>query len=277
MNLHEPFSHHRRLAGAMHSGITGSVLSATAIAVSLASTGITMYSQQQQASNAERIASYNAAIERQNAEINARVAIQQSQWQQQSAHAQYQAQQNNAIELDNRARAVEAQGREQARRTREENERALARQRGQFAKSGVVNEGTPLAVMAESAGHLELAVQDSAYQTDMESRAIGRKAELERYQSGFSLFDESVAKYQEAATRGGHTIAYNQAALNKSSAYSQAQGIRMQSYGTLLSGISSVAQQGASAWSKIPQSPTTYTSGPGPMKSYVEVRRAQRA
>ncbi|CAN5773594.1 hypothetical protein BH09VER1_BH09VER1_46290 [soil metagenome] len=219
-------------------------LAAVSLAATAASTGIAYYGQQQQASNAQAIANYNAAAQRQNADIQARLAQQQSTWNQQAQMAQYQAQQNNATTLDNQARAVEAQGREQVDRLRVQQERLLATQRAHYAKAGVVNEGSPLAVLADTAKTTELGIQDAAYQTELESRQWQQKAADERFQSGFSLMDASIEKYKQSSIAIGQQIAYRDADLTKMQGTAQAQGYQTAAGATLLSGAASMAKTG---------------------------------
>ncbi len=216
-------------------------MTVTSIAASAASTGISMYSQQEQAKTASAIADYNYDIERQNAEVQAKMAQQQALWRQQAAQVQYQLDQNNAQYMDQQARAVQMQAEEKARRVREEGERTLAKQRAQYAASGVVNEGTPLAVLSESAGLIELNAQDAIYEGDVQSRDWLRKAEEARYQSKFSLFDQQAAGYEAAAAKAGKVISLQTAELNRAAGKAQAEGYRISSYGTLLGGVSDIA------------------------------------
>lgn len=233
------------------SSTTAAVIStAVSLAATAVSTGLSFYGQQQQAKNASAIANYNYEMQRRNAEVNARMAQQQAQWNQQSAMAQYQAQQNNALALEQQARATEAQGREQARRMREEQDALLARQRAAYGASGVVNEGTPLVVLADTARKTELDIQDKAYQTELESRQWLRKAEDERFQSGFSLMDAQLAEYEGAAANIGKQMAYRQADLSRMSGMATAQGYRNQSYATLISGAADMAGQSANYFYK---------------------------
>ena len=209
--------------------------------------------------------------------MNAKIAAQQSQWQQAAfansqataarnaaqaglvAQANANAANQNAAILADQGRATEAQAREQARRTREESDKVLAMQRARYAKSGVVNEGTPLAVMAETAGLLELGVQDAAYEADMTGRAYDRRSELAKFEGrqalyegqlegvdaretiNQSIFDAGVAQYEAAANQAGIAIGLNQARVEKMSGMSTAQGYRNASYGTLLSGAGDIA------------------------------------
>jgi len=214
--------------------LIGAGISAVVTAVG---TGISFYGQQQAAKSQAAIANYNFAIEKQNAEINAKSASIQAQWRSQTAAAERQNQLNNAAALEAQARAVEAQGREETNRRRDENELRMARMRSGYAKSGVTTEGTPLITMAESSALLELSVQDGAFQTEMEARAYDRKAAGERYQAGYSLFDQQVADYESAAAAAGRKISMDEARGNLVSARASAQATSISSYGTLLSGI----------------------------------------
>ncbi len=223
-----------------------------ALAASAVGTGISYYGQQQQAENAQAIANYNAAIQQQNAQVQARLAQQQSTWQQQAQMAQYQAQQNNAVTLQNQAQAVEAQGREQADRERERQAQLLATQRAHFAKAGVVNEGSPLAVLADTAKTTELGIQDMAYQTELESRQWQQKAADERFQAGFSLMDASLERYKQSSIAIGQQIAYREADLTKMQGAAQAEGYRTAAGATLLSGAASMAQTGFDDYYRLP-------------------------
>lgn len=213
--------------------ISAAVISA---ATAAAGTGLEMYSQQQQADNATAMANYNYQLQQRNAEISSKIAAQQSQWQQQALANNAITQQNNATALEQQGRAAEAQARAEADRKRMENERLLASQRARYGKAGVVNEGTPLAVMAETAGLLELGVQDAHYQADMTGRAYDRQAELARLDAKNSLFDEGVAKYQGAAQQAGIAIDLSKAEVDRVAGLNTAQGYRTASYGTLISG-----------------------------------------
>ncbi len=216
--------------------LIGAGISVVATAIG---TGISVYGQQQAVKSQEAVANYNYAIEKQNAEINAKSAKIQAQWRSQTAVAERQNQLNNAAALEAQARAVEVQGREAINRQRDDNELRMARMRSGYAKSGVTTEGSPLATMSESSALLELSVQDSAFQTEMEARAYDRKAAGERYQAGYSLFDQQVADYEAAAASAGRQIDLDTAKGNLASARTNAQAANISSYGTLLSGVGS--------------------------------------
>ena len=148
-------------------------LSVTAMGATAVGTGVQMYGQRQQAKTAQRTAERNAKI-----------------------------QENQALQL-------EMDARENARRLREENKRKLKTQRSRYAAAGVINEGTPLEVMAETAGLLEL-----------DALEIGRQA-----------------KAKATAQRAG-------AVSSRISGYDQSRALKIASAGTLLSGATSIAGMG---------------------------------
>jgi hypothetical protein len=205
-------------------------LVATAAIGSLASAGIAYYGQQQQAQAADRMAQYNYAVQKQQMEMQARM-------QSIAADQQYQAQMQNAQIAQNDATRVEQEARERAKRMRSENERLLGEQRSRFGKAGVTSEGTPLAVMAESAGLMEMAVSDELYKADMERTAFYRKADVEKWQAGYSMIDKAAADYNQASARYRATPILMEG-------QNTATALRTNSYGSLISGVSDAARIG---------------------------------
>lgn len=208
----------------------GAEIAAVAILGSLASAGMAFYGQQQQADAANRLGQYNYSIQRQQMEMQARM-------QSIAADQQYQAGMQNAKTLENEGLRVEQEARERARRMREENERISGAQRARFGKAGVVMEGTPLAVMAESAGLMELAVADEMYKANLERGGFYRKAEVEKWQANYSLIDKAAADYNAM------TSSYRAQPLLMEG-QNTANALRVNSYGSLLSGTSNAAQIG---------------------------------
>ena len=211
-------------------GTTTAVVSGIAIAASLASAGMAYYGQQQQAQAADRMAQYNYAVQKQQMEMQARM-------QSIAADQQYQAGMQNAQIAQNDATRVEQEARERAKRMRAENERLLGEQRARFGKAGVTSEGTPLAVMAESAGLMEMAVSDELYKADMERTAFNRKADVERWQTEYSLIDKAAADYNFASARFRATPILLEG-------QNTATALRTNSYGSLISGVSDAARIG---------------------------------
>ena len=211
-------------------GTTTAVVSGIAIAASLASAGMAYYGQQQQAQAADRMAQYNYAVQKQQMEMQARM-------QSIAADQQYQAGMQNAQIAQNDATRVEQEARERAKRMRAENERLMGEQRARFGKAGVTSEGTPLAVMAESAGLMEMAVSDELYKADMERTAFNRKADVEKWQAGYSMIDKAAADYNQASARYRATPILMEG-------QNTATALRTNSYGSLISGVSDAARIG---------------------------------
>jgi hypothetical protein len=239
-------------------GATALVLGGTALFASLASAGMSFYGQQQQAAAAQRMANYNFAVAQQQAQLQSKVAqyqselsYRQAEMSSRAAQMQQQAQLSNAAQFDQQAQRVEGEARERARRMRTENERLLGSQRARYGKSGVATAGSPLMVMAETAGLMELGVADELYKADLERTAFFRKGEMERFQSGFSVLDQAAAQYEMAAARfqgqaakQGYALAINSARGERMAGYNTANALRVGSYGSLLEGAGNVANMG---------------------------------
>lgn len=116
----------------------------TAVALVAVGTGVSVYGQVTAASQARSIGKYNAKV------------------------------------AENQAKQVEMDAAESIRRKRKENKRLLATQRGRYAKAGVVMEGTPLELLAESAGNLELEVLDYNRQAQLEQQNLRAQGAMDR-------------------------------------------------------------------------------------------------
>lgn len=122
------------------------------LALLAASTATTIYTQQAQAKSQEQAANYNNALAQRDAALREREAAEASQ------------------------------------RQRIENRRHLARIRLSLANSGTLTTtGTPLAIIGETAGNLELGIRDAKRRTDMESAAM-------RQQGIMGLWEASQAQ-----------------------------------------------------------------------------------
>jgi hypothetical protein len=116
----------------------------TAIAVSVAATGVAVYGQVQQAQTAKAMGAYNAKL------------------------------------AENQALQAEMDAAENTRRKRMENRRMLATQRSRLAKAGVLEAGTPLEVMAETAGNLELETLDYARSVRMQATGLRAQGAMDK-------------------------------------------------------------------------------------------------
>jgi hypothetical protein len=202
-------------------------LAIAAAVSSLASAGMAYYGQQQQAAAAQRMAEYNYATQKAQMEMQNQMAAQQAQ-------AQAGIFNYNAQIAQNEATRVEQEARERARRMREENDRALGLQRAQYGKSGVTSAGSPLMVMAETAGLGELAVSDELYKADSQRSGLYQQAALEQFKGRMAQFE--AGGYQWNAANAG---AFNKPLLMAGN--NEAAALRMSSYGSLISGFGSAA------------------------------------
>lgn len=150
-------------------------LTSIAIAATAVGTGLSVYGQLQQASNAKALGQYNAKL------------------------------------AEEQAKQTEMDARETLRRKRQENKKFSSRQRGAYARAGVLNEGTPLEVMAETAGTLELQALD--YAREQKQQAVNLRA---------------------------------QGAMDRAAGSMQARAAQIQAGASLLQGAGSVASMGAS-------------------------------
>ncbi len=138
----------------------------TAVAVSAIATGIGTYvsvqGQRQAADAAKKTADYNAQVQRTQAGQEMEVA------------------------------------KENARRKARENARMLGRQRALVAQSGLVMEGTPLAILGETATILQRDIMDMGYEAQMRSRSLQAGASMSLWEGK----NQSKAMKTQALTTG---------------------------------------------------------------------------
>lgn len=214
----------------MAPAVAASVAAYAAIAAtvtSVAAAGLSFYGQQQQAAAAQRMAQYNYATQKAQMEMQNQMAAQ-------SAEAQARVFGYNAQIQQNEALRAEQEGRERARRMREENERMLGVQRARYGKSGVTSAGSPLMVMADTAGLGELAVADELYKADAQRSGLYQSAALEQFKGRMARF-EGAGYSWNAANAGAFARPSLMAGMNEASA------LRMGSYGSLISGVGGAA------------------------------------
>jgi hypothetical protein len=137
-----------------------------AMAISAVATGVGTYvsvqGQRQAAKAAEQTAEYNAQVQRTQAAQEMEVA------------------------------------KENARRKARENARLLGRQRALVAQSGLVMEGTPLAILGESATVLQRDIMDIGYEAQMRSRTLQAGASMSLWEGK----QQSSAMKTQALTTG---------------------------------------------------------------------------
>ena len=88
----------------------------------------------------------------------------------------------NAKLARNEAIAKEQQSHAESLQMRKDKERLTASQRARYAKSGaLMTEGTPLLVMAEQAGMMELDILNAHRNRSLEAQALRSQAKLDKY------------------------------------------------------------------------------------------------
>lgn len=106
----------------------------------------------------------------------------------------------NAAKLRNDAMRKEAIGRLNMKRQRVMDRRYLSSMKAKFAAAGVQLQGTPLAVLGDTAGQLEADVADIAFQANAQADALHQSASL-------TLAEGKAAS--RAATLDGAAAAFN--------------------------------------------------------------------
>jgi hypothetical protein len=248
-------------------------LTTVSVLATAAGTGIAMYSASEQSRSQAAIAEYNRMANEQNAawqRMAAERAAQADQFNAQMAmfNAQAQADQanmNNILiqqqsqQLRAQADAEDRQAREQADRIRKEKDRVLGLQRAQYAKAGVTTEGSPLAVLADTASIFEMQVADTRLLANLSSEKKRYEAEMNSLIGEFNLnqglFESSMnmkaaqlsladAKFAEQAAGAGYRINMRQAAIEQMSGNATARATALGGYTALASGIGSMANTG---------------------------------
>jgi len=102
--------------------------------------------------------------------------------QRQQAKAATAAAEFNAKVQENEAIRVQQESAEQTKRTRIANKRLSGRQRAQIGKAGVIESGSPLELMAETAGELELGVLDGIRTAQARQEQLRSQAGLTRFE-----------------------------------------------------------------------------------------------
>ncbi len=96
-------------------------------------------------------------------------------------------------------------------------------------------------VLADTAGKLELAVQDSKWTADAKANQYRDAAKMERYQTNFDRADILVSDYEAQLAKMGQQLNMDQAFFERSAGYAQSSATKTAAYGTLISGVSSMA------------------------------------
>jgi len=249
---------------------------AVAATAAVASAGVSIYSANEQSQAQAAMAEYNRMAAEQNAswqrlageraaqaeQFNAQIAGFNADAQAQQAQMNRQMLGQQSDQLRAQATAQDAQARDQANRIRAEKDRILGLQRSQFAAGGVTPEGSPLAVLADTANLYEMQVNDTKLLANLETNKKRREAGLNDIIGDFNFDADTFAsvmsskaaklslddaKFAEEAAGAGYRINLRQADIEQRAGMSQSRGTLMAGYGSALSNISQAGYYGSQA------------------------------
>jgi hypothetical protein len=290
-------------------------LAIASVVATAASTGVAMYSASEQSKSQAAIAEYNRLQNEQNAAwqrmaseraaqadqynsqlsmFNAQAQAQQGEFnasasryqneqmrqQSQFSDMQAQLQRNTADQIRQQADGQDRQAKEQADRIRAEKARILGLQRSQYAAGGLTTEGSPLAVLADTANLYEMQAADTRLLANLESNKKRYEADVTDFNAGITalegkmmrdqatLNDSAIgfnlsqdlfaskmnlnsarmsfddAQFAEKAAGAGYRINMRQAAIEQMAGNATARATAIGGYSALASGVGSVANTG---------------------------------
>ena len=174
------------------------------------------------------LASQNAAINRDNTliglefdSIRNSAALADAEYNFQLASLDAEARSRNAERLRKFAEVRTEQGREAIRRQKRAFDQFESRQRASIGSSGVMFSGSALDVLAESAGQMQLAIQDAADQVNFERDDNLNRAGLEEFGA---VTDRNRANAGLRSARNAFSLNESANRLGKLSAESNYQG-----------------------------------------------------
>ena len=235
-------------------------MQAAGLIVALIGTGISTYSAVQQGRTQSAIANFNSAQQEKEAKMQLMSMQASANMQQQQAEANFllrgqeaQARFNNATGIENQALSQDRINRANLAKRREEGARATATARASIAASGAVeSSGTPLDILAETAGTIQQDQQEQFYEMGLQRTSLFREAEMERLGGRLALAGSTLernsavatAGLNQSAARAGYLSGMRGAELARLSGKAAKQAGYLQGGATLLSGIGDAAGQG---------------------------------
>jgi hypothetical protein len=244
------------------------------IAASAIGTGVSYYGQRQAANSAAAIADYNARVQERNASAQLRLQLAQAELNKKALDMQAAAQEQaarlafqnaEAMRMDADAQsAIDRAEREKARR---EHLRLMATQRAKVAGSGMVESGSPLMVLAETARLTQLDIEEQAYASDLDRRARLREADLTEFQGRQGLFEAGMTRFNKnfeslnaASARAGYANTRTGIRLGLLGARADASAARIGANASLLSGLGSAGTNYYYARNELPKARGTTTT-----------------
>lgn len=241
--------------------------------ITLVGAGVSAYSAYSQGQAQKRIAQFNYAVQSSNARLNqmsqlaalqqaqaqSAIAMRQAEINAQMANQEAAARERNARLIRQTADAELADSREAIRRKRLEYARFQATQRNRIAASGVVAEaGSPLEMLAETAGEMQVALETMRQGADINFQTRRNEAEMELFGARLARAGNasqlSVARagnrieratfgLRDAGIRAGYQADMSAARIARIGSFNDAAGTQMAAAGTLLQGAGNYASQ----------------------------------
>lgn len=101
--------------------------------------------------------------------------------------------------LRSQADTEEAASRARIAATRKDFDRMKAIQRARLAKSGVVEAGTPLDILAETAGEMELAIANQHFESSLEQQRTRYQADITEAGAWSTSFQGAIQGFRDAS------------------------------------------------------------------------------
>jgi hypothetical protein len=240
-------------------GATALVIAAVGAAV--VGAGVSAYGQYQQGQTQNALAQFNAKQQESQARAQATSMQVQAALKQREAEtnfklrtAESQARLNNAHSIELQALAQDNVNRENLGKRREDFSRMQATQRAMIAESGVVeSSGTPLDLLAETAGKIQSDMEENHYTGEVQRRTLFSEAAQERLGGKLALAgatldrDSSLAAaaLTNASAKGEYLAGLRGSEISRLTGGAAAKAGMYSAVGTLFSGLSSAAGTGA--------------------------------
>lgn len=201
--------------------VATATIATAALVAAVIGGGISAYSAVEQGQQAERMANYNAAVQRTNASVQEQMAQRQA-----SAQSAMYDQQKAAVQQQQAANL--AQAKEEIRRQEMAKDALMSKQRAAYAGAGIITQGTPLALLADTEVKYRTAEADSLYQTEVKNHSLNYEISGLDYRK--NLLDLDVA-----GARAGARISNAYADLTALQGKYDAQAGMLKAGSTLLS------------------------------------------
>jgi hypothetical protein len=186
-----------------------------ATAATVVGAGVSAYSSYAAGKTSQMIANYNAANQEKNAKLQLMQMQTQANMQKQNAEAQFamrqqeaQAKFNNATSIENQAEGQDRINRVNLEKRRGELERQQASTRAAIAASGAVeSSGTPLDILAETAGIIQRDQEEQHYSDNLQRSQLYREASMERLGGQLALAGATLDQSSNVAAAGLNGVA----------------------------------------------------------------------